>query len=143
MKNLCTQCLVILTFVCFTFTPPLRAQLPGSGDGAPELSAEASRAIDKGLAYLLTVQKKDGSWDSNGEGGHAVGITSLALMAFMSKAHFPGFGQYGDQLDRGMKWLLKEARGTAGRLPGNGDVRTRARHARALRVVGDGARSGG
>ena len=110
MKNLCTQCVVILTFACFAFTPPLHAQLPGSGDGAPELSAEASRAIDKGLAYLLTVQKKDGSWDSNGEGGHAVGITSLALMAFMSKAHFPGFGQYGDQLDRGMKWLLKQAR---------------------------------
>ena len=110
MKNLCTQCLVILTFVCFAFTSPIHAQLPGSGDGAPELSAEASRAIDKGLTYLLSAQKEDGSWDSNGEGGHAVGITSLALMAFMSKAHFPGFGQYGAQLDRGMKWLLKEAK---------------------------------
>ena len=88
---------------------PLHAQLAAS-DGAPELTAEASRAIDKGLNHLLSIQKQDGSWDSNGEGGHAVAITSLSLMAFMSKAHFPGFGPYGDQLDRAMKWLLKEAR---------------------------------
>lgn len=88
---------------------PLHAQL-AAFDGAPELTAEASRAIDKGLNHLLSIQKQDGSWDSNGEGGHAVAITSLSLMAFMSKAHFPGFGPYGDQLDRGMKWLLKEAR---------------------------------
>ena len=27
----------------------------------------------------------------------------------MSKAHFPGFGPYGEQLDRAMKWVLKEA----------------------------------
>ena len=81
MKYLCIRCVVILTFVCFAFTSPLHGQLPASGDGAPELSAEASRAIDKGLAYLLTVQKEDGAWDSDGKGGHAVAITSLALMA--------------------------------------------------------------
>ena len=28
MKNLFTRCLVILTFVCFAFTPPIHAQLP-------------------------------------------------------------------------------------------------------------------
>jgi hypothetical protein len=31
-------------------------------------------------------------------------------MAFMGKAQFPGFGPHGEQLDRGMKWLLKEAK---------------------------------
>jgi len=95
---------------CLGAASPLCAQPVATGEGAPELTAEASRAIDKGLDYLLSVQKEDGSWDSDGKGGHAVGITSLALMAFMSKAHFPGFGPYAEQLDRGMKWLLKEAR---------------------------------
>lgn len=79
-------------------------------DGAPELTAEASRAIDKGLAFLLTAQNKDGSWDSNGEGGHAMACTSLSLMAFMSKAHFPGFGPHGEEMERGMKWMLKQAK---------------------------------
>ncbi|MEY3448528.1 MAG: hypothetical protein RL749_144, partial [Verrucomicrobiota bacterium] len=81
-----------------------------AGDGAPELTAEASRAIDKGLEHLLAAQKKDGSWDSDGQGGQAVACTSLSLMAFMGKAQFPGFGPYGEQLDRGMKWLLQEAK---------------------------------
>ena len=108
-------CVESRKFVIALVVGCLTLLLPGSAsaqqDGAPELSAEASRAIDKGLAYLLTIQKEDGSWDSNGEGGHAVAMTSLSLMAFMSKAHFPGFGQYGKQLDRGMKWLLKGAKG--------------------------------
>jgi hypothetical protein len=99
----------MLTVGCLTGSP-LHAQLPGSGDGAPELTVEATRAIDKGLNYLLSVQRKDGSWDADGAGGSAVAITSLSLMAFMSKAHFPGFGPHGDQLDGAMKWLLKEAK---------------------------------
>ncbi|MFT6180376.1 MAG: hypothetical protein ACI9NQ_000823 [Paracoccaceae bacterium] len=98
--------LIVGFLTCLLHSPASAQQ-----DGAPELSAEASRSIDKGLGYLLTIQKEDGSWDSNGEGGHAVAMTSLSLMAFMSKAHFPGFGQYGKQLDRGMKWLLKAAKG--------------------------------
>jgi hypothetical protein len=101
----------VLPLIVASLTYFLPSPVSAQQDGAPELSAEASRAIDKGLAYLLSIQKKDGSWDSNGEGGHAVAMTSLSLMAFMSKAHFPGFGQYGEQLDRGMKWLLKEAKG--------------------------------
>ena len=97
---------IILSSMLSIVPSPLTAQQ----DGAPELSAEASRAIDKGLTHLLSIQNDDGSWDSNGEGGHAVAITSLSLMAFMSKAHFPGFGQYGEELDRGSKWLIKESR---------------------------------
>ena len=93
----------------FLIASPLDAQTPaaaGDGDGAPELTTEASRAIDKGPEQLLAAQKKDGSWGSDGQGGHAVASTSLSLMAFMGKAQFPGLGPYGEQLDRGMKWLL-------------------------------------
>lgn len=96
--------------ICFTIASLITAPLMAQQEGAPELTVEASRAIDKGLKHLLSIQEKDGSWDSNGEGGHAVAITSLSLMAFMSKAHFPGFGPYKDQLNLGMKWLLQEAK---------------------------------
>jgi hypothetical protein len=90
-------------------TPP-RTTRSVAQDGAPELTAKASQAIDKGLKYLLSVQKKDGSWDEGGQGRHEVGITSLALMAFMSKAQFPGSGPYGRQLARGKQFLLKKAK---------------------------------
>lgn len=79
-------------------------------DGAPELTPKASQAIEKGLKYLLSVQKPDGSWDEGGEGRHEIAITSLSLMAFMSQAHFPGFGPYGKQLDRAKDFLLKKAK---------------------------------
>jgi uncharacterized protein YfaS (alpha-2-macroglobulin family) len=95
---------------CFAIATLLATPAMAQQEGAPELTPEASQAIDKGLKYLLSTQNKDGSWDSDGKGGHSVGITSLALMAFMSKAHFPGFGPHGDELNRGMKWLLKEAK---------------------------------
>jgi len=95
----------------FLIASPLDAQAPTAAtDSAPELTAEASRAIDKGLEHLLASQKQDGSWDSGGQGGNAVANTSLALMAFMCKAQFPGFGPHAEQLDRGMKWLLKESK---------------------------------
>ncbi len=102
-------------FVCFVVVSllgsPLCAQAPlAAGDGAPELTNEASLAIDKGLDYLLKNQNEDGSWSADDEGKYSVACTSLALMAFMSKAHFPGFEPHGEQLDRAMKWLLKEAK---------------------------------
>ncbi len=82
-------------------------------DDAPELTPKASQAIEKGLKYLLSTQNKDGSWDSDGKGTRAVGITSLGLMAFMAKAHFPGSGPYGKQLDRAKDFLLKAAKNGA------------------------------
>jgi squalene cyclase len=76
---------------------------------APELTEATDLAIDRGLKYLLKSQKEDGSWaGDNGE--IPVGATSLSLMAFMSAGHFPGFGPYGEALDRGKKYLLDKAK---------------------------------
>ena len=83
-------------------TPP-RTTMSAAQDGAPELTDKASEAIDKGLKYLLKKQLKDGSWGS-------MAVTSLSLMAFMSKAEFPGSGPNGDALNRAKDWLLKEAK---------------------------------
>lgn len=87
-----------------------KTETPQNGDGAPELTEEASKAIDRGLQYLLKTQKPDGSWDRDGKGDREVAITSLALMAFMANSQFPGFGKYGKELDRAKEFLLKKAR---------------------------------
>jgi len=81
-----------------------------SADRAPELTDEASEAIDKGLKYLLANQRADGSWASTESGDRAIAITSLALMAFMSKAEFPGAGPNGAALDKAKDWLLAQAK---------------------------------
>ncbi len=81
-----------------------------STDGAPELTEEASTAIDRGLKFLLQTQKPNGSWDSDGEGGREIAITSLAMMAFMANAHFPGFGKYGEEMDNAKAFMMKRAK---------------------------------
>lgn len=78
------------------------------GEYAPELTEAADLAIERGLQYLLSSQKPDGSW-SNEEGVFQTAATSLGLMAFMVKGHFPGFGRHGAALNRAKEFLLKRA----------------------------------
>ena len=76
---------------------------------APELTESADLAIERGLQHLLSTQNPDGSW-SNDEGNFVIAGTSLGLMAFMVKGHFPGFGRHGAALDRAKNYLLQRAR---------------------------------
>jgi hypothetical protein len=86
-----------------------RAADRGDADaGAPELTEAADLAIERGLKWLLATQNADGSWTA-GDGSVAIGGTSLGLMAFMVKGHFPGFGKHGAALDRAKNYLLKAA----------------------------------
>ncbi|MEM6258619.1 MAG: prenyltransferase/squalene oxidase repeat-containing protein [Planctomycetota bacterium] len=77
-------------------------------DEAPELTEEAEKAIDRGLEWLIKTQNKNGSWSMD-NGDYAIAGTSLGLMAFMVEGHFPGFGKYGDALDRAKDYLLKRS----------------------------------
>jgi len=86
-------------------TAPVFAQQ----NDAPELTAKASAAIDKGLKHLLETQREDGSWAIDDNGQRAMALTPLALMAFMSRAEFPGSGPNGDALNKAKDWLLKKA----------------------------------
>ena len=117
------QIILLLAIVCF-LTRPLVAQ-QGSDDvpkkpvgvkkamagDAPELTAKASQSIDMGLKYLLSIQQKTGSFSrvgKKGEAKYSVSVTSLALMAFMANAHFPGSGPYGDKLDIAKEMLTTD-----------------------------------
>ena len=98
---------LLLVRVCPAADPIGDTDTNESAD-APELTEATDLAIDRGLKYLLKTQKKDGSWAGD-EGQIPIGATSLALMAFMSCGHFPGFGPHGDALDRGKDYLLEKA----------------------------------
>jgi len=96
-----TRIIVAVLVTASLFAAPVMAQRTA----APELTPEASAAIDKGLQYLLRTQRDDGSWASGQNDERAVALTSLALMAFMSRAEFPGFGPNGEALNRAKDWL--------------------------------------
>lgn len=99
-----------LTTATLGFAPLAAQDEPAAAaeDAAPELTEAADLAIERGLQYLLTTQNPNGSWTS-GDGNFEIAGTSLGLMAFMVKGHFPGFGRHGAALDRAKDFLLKKS----------------------------------
>ncbi len=80
-----------------------------------ELSPRAEAAIDRGLRYLAQTQNPNGSWGQ----ANQVAITSLALMAYMVKGHFPDRDPHGVTMAKGVDYLLKQARLNKGYLGSN------------------------
>ncbi|MCZ6785585.1 MAG: hypothetical protein O7E54_00325 [Planctomycetota bacterium] len=64
-------------------------------------------AVARGLEYLARTQKVDGSWGQTRSG--VVGITSLSLLAFLAQGHQVDRGLYGDELRKGVRFLLKQS----------------------------------
>jgi len=62
------------------------------------------RAVDRGLGFLAKSQQADGSFPT-GSGGQP-GVTSLCVIAFLSRGHQPGKGPYGAVIDRAVDYVL-------------------------------------
>lgn len=63
-------------------------------------------SVDRGLQWLAAQQQADGRFPSNPVGQPAV--TSLAVMAFLSRGHLPGEGKYGQHLNRAIDFVLDQ-----------------------------------
>ncbi len=80
-------------------------------------------AVDRGLEFIARHQQADGSFMTLKSG--QPGVSSLCIMAFLSRGHVPGMGPYGDQLERAIEFVLStqhasgvlsiESRGGGGR----------------------------
>ncbi len=94
-------------------TRPAAAQSaspPGSEaqrDTFIELTPASEQAIQNALKYLATSQLPSGAFDSRY--GPNMGVTSLALLAFLATGNVPEQGQYAEVLDRGLNWVLANA----------------------------------
>lgn len=76
---------------------------------------QAATTIGKGLYWLSTVQKGDGSWSLHEGYTNAAplryrtdtGATALALLAFLGDGHYPGNrSQFQENVENGLKWLV-------------------------------------
>lgn len=94
---------------------PARAQAQEpAGDRVERefLTQKVEDAIEKGYEFLMDRQDDNGAW---GKSGNAVGVTSLCLISLMVRGHFPGEKPYGEQMSKGLDFLLNESRtGMAG-----------------------------
>ncbi|CAG0995829.1 hypothetical protein PHYC_02554 [Phycisphaerales bacterium] len=75
---------------------------PMEGEITPELDA----AVTKGLAALARLQNPDGSFGES-QYGRTVAVTALACIALMADGNLPGRGKYGEQVSRGLEYVLK------------------------------------
>jgi hypothetical protein len=70
----------------------------------PEQRKVLDRLVDKGLAFLASKQIQDGSFPTHA--GAEPAVTSLCVMAFLSRGHRPGDVQYGECINRGIDYVL-------------------------------------
>ena len=81
--------------------------------------ADIKAAVERGLDYLRRIQDRtSGGWSADvgfklgsdykvtTSSKPHVGVTSLALMAFLSGGHLPGRGKHGDVVQRGTDYIL-------------------------------------
>src|SRR5690349_19158396 len=61
-------------------------------------------AVDRALAWIASQQSSDGSFPTYESGQPAV--SSFSTMAFLSRGHEPGHGQYGERINRAIDFVL-------------------------------------
>jgi prenyltransferase beta subunit len=71
--------------------------------------AEVDKTIEDGLEYLVNIQNEDGSF--LGDQGESTGVVALAGMAFLSVGHTPGYGAYGEAIDRCIDFIIEHQDG--------------------------------
>lgn len=107
----CLRCglIVVVGFAIVLANAPAQPQkkAPAILDGQPETELQTiervNDAIDKGLEYIRSKQRKDGGWHNNNA------VNGLAMLAYMGRGHVPGRGKYPDVLDKGKKFILASA----------------------------------
>ena len=65
---------------------------------------DVEKAVDRALAWIASQQSADGSFPTY-ESGHPA-VSSFSTMAFLSRGHEPGHGQYGERINRAIDFVL-------------------------------------
>lgn len=63
------------------------------------------RAIVNALRFLALEQQPSGAWRID-QFGESTSATSLAVMAFLAAGHLPDEGPYGQNISRGIQWVI-------------------------------------
>jgi len=74
-------------------------------EGEWEVTPAAEMALEKGIKWLAEHQGSQGNWDSND-----LGLVGMGTLAYLSAGHMPGRGKYGQQVERGIEYMLTKAK---------------------------------
>ncbi|HUT34509.1 MAG TPA: prenyltransferase/squalene oxidase repeat-containing protein [Planctomycetota bacterium] len=85
-------------------------KVPGGRGGS---SRHAESAVMAGLIWLAKAQENDGSWSCkkwDGGGDFDVGMTGLALLAFLGAGYTHTKGKFKTTVEKGLEWFAKNQR---------------------------------
>jgi hypothetical protein len=92
--------------VC-TLAIGLGADRPAVAGEEEAIPPQVQSAVDRGLEWLARNQDtRTGAWDSRL--GKSTAITALSVMAFMARGHVPGQGPYGENVNKGIDFVLSQ-----------------------------------
>ncbi len=111
----CAPSLLVAAMVVLTSVEVARAGARPAGAAsseAPRLAAalpegrwkQVESSVDRSLVWLASQQAADGSFPTDPAGQPAV--TSLCIMAFLSRGHQPGYGPYGSRIDKAIDFVI-------------------------------------
>ncbi|MCE9589992.1 MAG: terpene cyclase/mutase family protein [Planctomycetes bacterium] len=109
IRELCATAMAVL----FAALPCASAiAQPAAVEEMVEITPQSRLAIDRGLAFLAQRQTATGAFGNNGGGGQELGISALAVLAFMADGNLPDRGLYAAQVQRGSDYILANAQET-------------------------------
>lgn len=79
--------------------------VPARAEGPWEMTAESELALERGLEWLARNQGPEGNWESND-----LGLVSMGTLAFLAAGHMPGRGKYGDEVEKSLDYILRNAK---------------------------------
>lgn len=97
-----------LLIVISVFTLVAARAQEGAISAFDQYRPEIEAAVEKALRYLATTQSPDGTYSDTY--GRSVGVVSLAGMSYLSAGHTPGYGEYAEQIDRCLNYVLDSQR---------------------------------
>lgn len=84
------------------FASPVDAQ-----DTKTRRQRDVDESIVRALKFLAAEQRESGAWVVQAY-GESTASTSLAVMSFLAAGHVPGEGPYGDQILKGVRWVMDQ-----------------------------------
>ncbi len=92
---------VVSALACIFFMHTVAAR----AEGEWEITPASEEALQLGLEWLARNQGPQGNWQSND-----LGLVSLGALAFMAAGHMPGRGQYGENVQRALDYVLRNVK---------------------------------
>ncbi|OHB76304.1 MAG: hypothetical protein A2Z34_05805 [Planctomycetes bacterium RBG_16_59_8] len=88
-------------------------------DAFVEMTPETHRSVEKGIAWLVENQNRDGSWGCFKGDAPSVAVTSLACLALMAGGGTPERGNHAERIRKALAYLLKTANRRSGMIVAN------------------------